>query len=158
MRTRLLLPGLSAALLSPGFHAQQAPQNMILPEYLETVFSGTPPATGWPADFHVITAFNPKKSLSEPENHAADTRLRTQLEEEQIAHFRVTGGSADLAHREASWGIVGISLERAIEIGRHYVQNAIFEVLHGEVFVVGCDTLERQSLGRFQDRLKESTS
>ncbi|MEI7774208.1 MAG: DUF3293 domain-containing protein [Verrucomicrobiota bacterium] len=131
---------------------------MLLPEYLETVFYGPTPATGWPSDFHVITAFNPKKILPEPENHAADTRLRTQLEQDQIVHFRITGCSADLAHQEASWAIVGISLERAIEIGRHYVQNAIFEVLNGEAFVVSCDTLERQSIGRFQERLKASSN
>lgn len=131
---------------------------MILPEYLETVFYGPTPASDWPLDFHIITAFNPKRTLSEPQNHAADTRLRTQLEQEQIAHFRITGCSADLAHQEASWAIVGISLERAIEIGRHYVQNAIFEVLNGEAFVVSCDTLERKSIGRFQDRLRDSSN
>ena len=131
---------------------------MILPEYLETVFYGPTPASGWPSDFHIITAFNPKTTLSEPENVAADTRLRTQLEQEQIAHFRISGCSADLAHQEASWAIVGVSLERAIEIGRHYVQNAIFEVLNGEASVVSCDTLERKSIGRFQDRLKDSSN
>ena len=129
---------------------------MILPEYLETVFYGPVPAAGWPLDFHVITAWNPKQIVSEPENVAADTRLRTQLELDQIAHFRITGGSADLAHEEASWAIVCISLERAIEIGRQYLQNAIFEVLNGEAFVVSCDTLERQSIGQFQQRLKAS--
>ena len=127
---------------------------MILPEYLETVFIGTPPVAGWPSDFHIITAFNPKKILPEPENYAADTRLRTQLEQERIAHFRIGGCSADLAHQEASWAIVGISVERAIEIGRHWFQHAIFEVLNGEAFVVSCDTLERHSIGRFQPRVK----
>ncbi len=127
---------------------------MILPEYLETVFYGPVPAAGWPSDFHVITAYNPKRILSEPENVAADTRLRVQLEQEQIAHFRITGCSADLAHQEASWGVIGISLGRAIEIGRQYGQNAIFEVLNGEAFVVSCDNLDRQSNGQFQQRLK----
>jgi hypothetical protein len=118
----------------------------------------TPPAAGWPSAFHVITAWNPKRIVPEPENHAADTRLRTQLEQEQIVHFRVTGCSADLAHQEASWGVIGISLGRAIEIGRQYGQNAIFEVLNGEAFVVSCDNLERQSIGQFQDRLKDSSN
>ena len=127
---------------------------MILLEYLETVFYGPVPAAGWPSDFHVITAYNPKKILTEQENHIADTRLRTQLEQEQVAHFRITGCSADFTHQEASWGVVGISLGRAIEIGRQYGQNAIFEVLNGEVFVVNCDTLERRSIGLFQERLK----
>ncbi|MEI7775124.1 MAG: DUF3293 domain-containing protein, partial [Verrucomicrobiota bacterium] len=84
---------------------------------------------------------------------AADTRLRTLLENAQIVHFRINGCSADLAHQEASWAIVGITLERAIEIGRHYVQNAIFEVLNGKAFVVSCDTLDRQSIGQFQTRV-----
>jgi hypothetical protein len=130
---------------------------MILPEYLETVFIGTPPATGWPADFHILTAYNPKQILSDAENITADTRLSNKLEQEQITHFRITGCSADLAHQEGSWAVVGISLERAIEIGRHCVQNAIFEVLNGEAFIVSCDTLERQSIGRFKERLKASS-
>ena len=129
---------------------------MILPEYLETVFIGTPPAAGWPSDFHIITAWNPKRIVSEPQNHEADGRLRAQLEQEHFEHFRITGCSADLAHQEASWAIVGISLERAIELGRHYVQNAIFEVLNGEAFVVSCDTLDRQSIGKFQPRVKDT--
>ena len=127
---------------------------MILPEYLETVFYGPVPAAGWPSGFHVITAWNPKQIVSEPENVAADNRLRTQLEMDQIAHFRITGCSADLAHQEASWGVIGISLGRATEIGRQYGQNAIFEVLNGEAFVVSCDNLDRQSIGQFQQRLK----
>ena len=131
-------------------------ESSILPEYLETVFIGVPPIAGWPADFHIITAFNPKKILPEPENLAADTRLRTQLEQDQIAHFRIIGCSADLAHQEASWGVVGISLGRAIEIGRQYGQNAIFEVRDGEVFVVSCETLERQPIGQFEERLKKT--
>lgn len=131
---------------------------MILSEYLETVFVGTPPVAGWPSDFHIITAWNPKRIVPEPENVAADTRLRTQLELDQIAHFRITGCSADLAHQEASWGVIGISLGRAIEICRQYGQNAIFEVLNGEAFVVSCDNLDRQSIGQFQQRLKASST
>ena len=128
-------------------------QSSILPEYLETVFCAEPAPVEIFVNFHIITAFNPKKILTEQENHIADTRLRTQLEQDQIAHFRIIGCSADFTHQEASWGVVGISLGRAIEIGRQYGQNAIFEVLNGEVFVVNCDTLERRSIGLFQERL-----
>ena len=49
---------------------------MIIPEYLETVFIGTPPATGWPSDFHVITALNLKRIVPEPHHQEADARLR----------------------------------------------------------------------------------
>jgi hypothetical protein len=129
-------------------------KNMILPEYLETVFYGPAPGTGWPSDFHILTAYNPKQILPEPENHAADTHLRLQLEKEQIVHLRITGCSADLLHQEASWALLGISLARAVELGRQYVQHALFEVRNGEAFVVCCDTLERRSLGQFQERCR----
>jgi len=127
---------------------------MILPEYLETVFIGTPPVAGWPSDFHIITAWNPKRIVSEPQNHAADARLRAQLEQEHFEHFPITGCSADLRHQEVSQGIIGVTSERAIQIGREYGQNAIIEIVGGEAFIVSCETPERQSIGQFQTRVK----
>jgi Protein of unknown function (DUF3293) len=127
---------------------------MILPEYLETVFIGKPPGGGWPSDFHIITAWNPKRIVSEAQNHEADARLRTLLEQEQFPHFPITGCSADLVHREASWGIIGVPSERAIQIGREYGQNALIEIIEGEAFIVSCETPERQSIGQFQTRVK----
>jgi hypothetical protein len=107
---------------------------MILSEYLETVFVGTPPVAGWPSDFHIITAWNPRQNATEAENLAADDRLRLHPENEQVEHFRIVGCSGDLVHREAGWRVVGISLERAIHMGRLYVQNTIFDVLNGKAF------------------------
>jgi hypothetical protein len=127
--------------------------HMILPEYLETVFYGDTPAGGWPPTFHILTAHNPKTIWQETENRAADESLRSLLERQEIRHFRITGSSADLTHQEASWAVVGLPPQRAIEIGRTYGQHALFEVLHGEVFVVSCDTSERKSLGQMQERL-----
>jgi hypothetical protein len=127
---------------------------MILSEYLKTVFITDTHRNEWPSDFHIITAYNPKRVVTEAENLAADNRLRAQLEAEQVEHFRIVGDSGDLMHREASWGVIGINLEHAIRIGLLYVQNAIFEVRDGELFVVSCDTLERCSLGKFCERVK----
>ena len=127
---------------------------MILPEYLETVFVGTPPVAGWPSNFHIITACNPKRIVPEQQNHEADARLRAQLEQEQFEHFPITGCSADLRHQEVSRGIIGVTPERAIQIGREYGQNAIIEIVGGEAFIVSCETPERQSIGQFQTRVK----
>jgi hypothetical protein len=129
---------------------------MILPEYLETVFIGTPPVAGWPSDFHIITAWNPKRIVPETQNNEADARLRSQLELEHFEHFRIAGCSEDLTHQEASWGIIGVPSERAIQIGRQYGQNAVMEIVKGEVFIVSCETLERQSIGEFQPRVKHA--
>jgi len=127
---------------------------MILPEYRETVFIGTPPVAGWPLDFHIITAWNPKQIVPEQQNREADGRLRAQLTQEQFEHFPITGCSADLTHREASWGIIGVPSERAVQIGREYGQNAVIEIIEGEAFIVSCETPERQSIGQFQTRVK----
>ncbi len=105
-----------------------------------------------------MTAYNPKRFASDAENKAADTNLRKLLEKEKISHFRITGCSADLVHQEAGWGLVGVSLAQAIEIGRQHGQYALFDVRDGETFVVSCDTLEKRSLGLFQERLKDQPS
>ena len=127
---------------------------MILHEYLKTVFFGEAPPSGWPRNFHIITAHNPKRVATEAENNAADIRLLCQLQEQQIKCFRLTGCSVDLLHQEAGWAVVGLSLNEAVAIGRGYVQNAIFEVSEGETYVVSCDTLERTRIGDFQGRLR----
>jgi hypothetical protein len=119
---------------------------MIIDEYLTTVFLAQRPESDWPRDFQIVTAHNPKRIASNAENIAADTSLRGLLEQKQISHFRITGCSADLAHQEAGWGLVGISLGQAVEIGRQYGQHALFDVRDGETFVVSCDTLEERSL------------
>lgn len=77
---------------------------MILPEYLETIFIGTPPVAGWPSDFHIITEWNPKQIVLEPQNREPDLRLHSQLEQEEFAHFSVTGCSADFTHQECRGG------------------------------------------------------
>lgn len=136
---------------------QATKTGMILPEYLETVFLGQPPSRFWPERFHIITAFNPRRIVTEPENTAADFLLLLHLERRRIARFRITGCSPDLVHREQGWGLLDLSLQQAVEIGQRHCQNAIFEVLDGEAFVVSCDTLERQSLGLFQNRLVPPT-
>lgn len=96
---------------------------MILPEYRETVFIDTPPVAGWPSDFHIITAWNPKRIVSESQNHEADARLRAQLTQKQIEHFPITGCSADLAHQavEALKGTKTLQ-ELAKEYDLHPVQ------------------------------------
>jgi len=54
---------------------------MILPEYRETIFKASPPEGGWPEYFHIITAYNPGKIISDEENAIADEELRRDLAE-----------------------------------------------------------------------------
>lgn len=125
---------------------------MILPEYTRTYFYAVPPNGRWPSDFHIITAWNPKRPVSDEENDVADKRLRLVLELESHTIFRVMGYSQDMTDVEHGWGALGIDHQRAVEIGREYGQNAIFEVSGGELSVVCCDAGSKQALGSFLAR------
>jgi hypothetical protein len=62
------------------------------------------------------------------------------------------GYSKDMTYVEHGWGVLGIDHQRAIEVGREYGQNAIFEVCSGELFLVCCDVGAKQDLGSFLER------
>jgi len=123
---------------------------MILPEYLEAVFAGWPEGD-WPSDFHIITACSPVFNFEQQERKTS--LLVSQLEQMQLECFPVVGCSPDLRHQELGWGVVGLPLEKAIQIGRNYHQNAIVEVVNGEAFIVCCETTQRQSIGPFEARV-----
>ena len=129
---------------------------MILSEYLSTFFLAEFPAGGWPESFHIITAHNPGIIVGAEANVAADEELRKELNRVGSRCFPVTGCSPDLKHREAGWGVAGLSREEALAIGRRYGQNAIFEITAGILWVIGClsgesvrvDAWEKRILGK----------
>lgn len=125
---------------------------MILPEYLSTYFLPEPPAGGWPRHFHIITAHNPGQFLNDAINAQADEKLRRELNLAGSRCFRVTGCSPDLKLCEPGWGIAGIPLEQALEIARRYGQNALFEVIDGSLWVIGCLSEERIHVKRWEKR------
>jgi Protein of unknown function (DUF3293)/Protein of unknwon function (DUF3310) len=126
---------------------------MILPEYLETVFVGEPPAGGWPPNFYIITAYNPHHVATKAEQDKANALLEKDLKAEQLQHFKIMACSPDFVHQELSWVIVGIPWKSAIELGREYNQNAIIEVIKGEAFIISCESLVRRAIGPFESRV-----
>lgn len=126
---------------------------MILSEYHDTVFKAAEPKGGWPPFFHVITAWNPGVFLSFEENNAADRNLHDRLNTKGVI-FRVIGCSPDMKHQEPGWGVYGLTQADALEIGREYRQNAIFEISEDLISVIGCITGEVQFVGLWSDRLR----
>jgi len=126
---------------------------MILPEYLQTVFLAQTPVGGWPVLFHIITAYNPGEFVGDEINVKADEALRKELNLAGSRCFRITGCSPDLKHQEQGWGVAGLSLDMALELGRQYGQNAIFEVSGGVLSVIGCLSGERMRVEIWEKRI-----
>jgi len=115
---------------------------VIHPEYLQTVFLFEGSDQGeWTRPFAIVTAWNPN-GIDTPanENEALDRRLVDELDgsAEVSSHRLIWGCSRDFQHREASRLIWGLSLEKAIEIGRAYQQEAIFWVNKEGIRVHSC--------------------
>jgi hypothetical protein len=102
----------------------------------------------WPADFAVITAYDPDWQATTAElNLAADQALAAELRAAGYRLHRITGGSVDGIHLEPGWG-APIGLPGAVEFGRRYRQLAVFAVRAGRLALVDCEDGSAEDLGR----------
>ena len=117
-------------------------------QFKQAVFRFAPLPADWPADFAVITAYDPDGLPTTAEqNLAADLALEADLRAAGYRLHRITGGSADGVHLEPGWG-VPIGLPGAVEFGRRYRQVAVFTVKGGVVSLVDCADGSAEDLGR----------
>ncbi len=116
--------------------------------FQQAVFRSAPLPADWPADFAIITAYDPDGLPTTPElNRAADEALESELRAAGYRLHRVTGGSADGAHLEPGWG-VPLGLPGAVEYGRRYRQLAVFYIQGGGLKLVDCADGASEDLGR----------
>jgi hypothetical protein len=116
--------------------------------FQQAVFRHAPLPADWPADFAIITAYDPDGLPTTPElNRAADEALESELRAAGYRLHRVTGGSADGAHLEPGWG-VPLGLPGAVEYGRRYRQLAVFHIQGGGLKLVDCADGASEDLGR----------
>jgi hypothetical protein len=114
----------------------------------QAVFRSAPLPADWPADFAIITAYDPDGLPTTPElNRAADHALESELRAAGYRLHRITGGSADGVHLEPGWG-VPIGLPGAVEYGRRYRQLAVFHIQGGGLKLVDCADGASEDLGR----------
>ncbi len=116
--------------------------------FQQAVFRSAPLPADWPADFAIITAYDPDGLPTTPElNRAADEALESELRAAGYRLHRITGGSADGVHLEPGWG-VPIGLPGAVEYGRRYRQLAVFYIQGGGLKLVDCADGASEDLGR----------
>ena len=116
--------------------------------FKQAVFRGKPLPADWPADFAIITAYDPEGRTASPaDNVEADAMLEAELQAGGFCLHRITGGSADGAHLEPGWG-VPIGVPGAVEFGRRYRQVAVFYVRAGALTLVDCEDGSSEDLGR----------
>jgi hypothetical protein len=117
-------------------------------QFKQAVFRCEPLPADWPADFAIITGYDPDGLPTSPElNLAADAALEADLRAAGYRLHRITGGSADGVHLEPGWG-VPIGLPGAVEFGRRYGQVAVFAVRAGALSLVDCEDGSSEDLGR----------
>jgi hypothetical protein len=117
-------------------------------QFSQAVFRCEPLSADWPADFAIITAYDPDGLPTTAEqNLAADFALEAELRAAGYRLHRITGGSADGVHLEPGWG-VPIGLPGAVEFGRRYRQVAVFAVRAGRLALVDCEDGSAVDLGR----------
>ena len=116
--------------------------------FKQAVFRCAPLPADWPADFAVITAYDPDGfPTTEELNRAADAALESELRSAGHRLHRITGGSEDGVHQEPGWGVT-VGLPGAVEYGRRYRQLAVFYVQGGGVCLVACADGASEDLGR----------
>jgi hypothetical protein len=124
------------------------------PAYFQVRFRTDHPVPAWPPSFAIITAYaTTGETWDAARNIAADTRLHAELIRRGHAPIRITGYDPETGHAEPGWA-VALTLDDALDIGRAYLQDAIFWVEDGRVEVVSCIAPNRRgSLGSFAQRL-----
>jgi hypothetical protein len=125
------------------------------PEYFETVFESSTPLQQLPAQFAIVTAYNPNgEPRGSEENERRDQALRKILERRGIRHWEVTGCSPDGSHREPGYGIQ-CPIETAVELGRHFEQEAIFWIHNDELTLLSCHQPHQRSVGESTARWRD---
>ena len=119
----------------------------MLAAYRSAVFST--PEESLPDDFYVVTASNPfGKEVGSAVNNRRQLDLERRLDSLGAPRFYVTGFSPNFAHVEIGYG-VRCDLVAALQLGRHYNQDAVFRVSGDDLWLVDCASGEQEPIGKF---------
>jgi len=108
----------------------------------------------WPAAFGVVTAYaTTGESWPRERNEAADRALAAELSVRSGFHRRIVGYSPTTGHAEPGFA-VDLSCDEICDLGRRYLQDAVYFVRGDALFVSYADA--RRALvpvGSFRARL-----
>lgn len=109
------------------------------PAYFETRFRTAGPVPAWPERFVILTACATTGEVWSAERCArADATLHQQLAARCGWLVRLTGYSPVTGHAEAGWGC-DLDHATGCEVGRQFLQDALYLVDRGGLFVGQCD-------------------
>jgi len=109
---------------------------------------------GWPEEFVVVTACNPRGEIVDAErNEFLDRELSALLEVKGLVHCRLTGGSPDGFHREPGY-LVKCDGEVGLELGRRFEQVGIYQVLANELYLIDCKDEKETLVAKWASRYK----
>lgn len=125
------------------------------PAYFTIAFRTEVPVLEWPAAFVIISAFaTTGETWSAERNAAADERLHAELLRRGCRPIRITGYDPVSGHAEPSWA-AELPLDEALELGRDYLQDAIFSVRQDVLSVVRCNPPNEQAtMGTYRERIR----
>ncbi len=110
-----------------------------------------------PNEFAIITAYATTGEIwTDIQNSKADKRLESTLTDRKAWLRRITGYSPSSGHSEPGWA-VAIDFATACEIGKHFMQDAIYFVRNGRLYLSYCDA--RRALipvGKFGQLVSEN--
>jgi hypothetical protein len=128
--------------------------NLILPEYLDTLFVVKDENVEWPQEFWIITACNPYSNGDSSSDDEADRRLRKTLSRFGFWKVRIKGISPDWKHGEKSFAVAGIDRSKVLTLGQEFQQNAVFHVKGDLLSVIACDDSLVAVAGSFRERIR----
>ena len=122
--------------------------------YFEPRFRTERPVADWPERFVILTAHATTGEVWTAERCArADAALERRLAGRTGWLERVTGYSPVSGHAEPGWG-ADLDPATGCALGRDFLQDALYLVDHGVLFVCHCDRpAERVRVAPFFDRL-----
>ena len=114
----------------------------------------TPEVPRFPEEFAIVTGYaTTGERWSEERNQASNAALFAELQSRGVWVHPVTGVSPDGTHAEPGWA-AALPFDDACDLGRRFLQLAIYYVRGDALFVSFCD--ERRGLvrvGSFRERL-----
>jgi hypothetical protein len=126
-----------------------------LTEFSSTVFRATPPGSGWPKRFAIITACNEEGHQdADDANQSRTAELQQALQKAGIGHFHAIGSSPDMGHHEHGFGCEIQNLVDALELGRQFKQVAVFWIENDVLELVYDESRHRYKLGSWSARIK----
>ena len=127
----------------------------INPLYLSTFLDLGPDWSEQPKEFAIISAYaTTGEKWSAERNQQADERLQKQLVEKGAWLRSVIGYAPDTGHNEPCWA-TAISFDEACDIGKEFLQDAIYYVEGDQLYVSHCDSRRaKTSISKFSLKIR----